>query len=276
MPVYDLHCHSTASDGVLAPADLVARAAANGVDFLALTDHDELAGLPEAAQAAHAAGIKLVPGVEISITWSGYTVHIVGLGVDPGNDQLRAGLALNRGGRQRRAERMAESLARVGIPGALAGAYAFAQNKELIGRTHFARFLVEKGVVKDVKTVFKKFLVKGKPGYEPHVWASLAESVQWIHAAGGQAVIAHPGRYPFGRDKMHALLGEFRQLGGDAIEVVTSSHTPDQIPVYADLAVEFGLLASVGSDFHSPAEGARDLGRLAPLPERCTPVWIRW
>ncbi|MEW5770303.1 MAG: 3',5'-nucleoside bisphosphate phosphatase [Pseudomonadota bacterium] len=276
MPVFDLHSHSTASDGALAPAVLVERAAAQGVDFLALTDHDGVSGLAEARAAAERHGVRLVPGVEVSITWHKSTVHIVGLHVDPTDPVLDQGLARIRGGRRERAERIAESLARAGIPGALRGAYALAVNQELIGRTHFARFLVEERVCKDVKTVFKKFLVQGKPGYVPHEWASLQEAVGLIHAAGGQAVIAHPGRYKFGREKMAQLLGEFRDLGGEGIEVVTGSHTADQVPVYADLAVEFGLLASVGSDFHAPGEGGRELGRLQPLPERCTPVWSRW
>ena len=276
MPVFDLHCHSTASDGVLAPATLVERAASHGVDFLALTDHDDLSGLAEAGLSALQQQLTLVHGVEISITWHGATVHVVGLHVDPQDRVLNQGLATIRGGRRQRAERIAEALARAGIPGALQGAYEFAVNKDLIGRTHFARFLVEERIVKDVKTVFKKYLVKGKPGYVPHEWASLEDAVNWIRAAGGQAVIAHPGRYSFGREKMGVLLGEFRDAGGEGIEVVTGSHTPDQVPVYADLAVEYGLLASVGSDFHAPGEGGRELGRLMSLPERCKPIWSRW
>jgi 3',5'-nucleoside bisphosphate phosphatase len=280
MPVYDLHCHSTASDGVLTPVALVQRARDQGVDFLALTDHDELAGLADARGAAREAGLELVAGVEISITWGKATVHIVGLHIDPQEAILVQGLATNRGGRRLRAQRMAEELARVGIPGALEGAYAYALNKDLIGRTHFARFLVDQGVVKDVKTVFKKYLVKGKPGYVSHQWAGLDQAVNWIHAAGGQAVIAHPGRYSFGREKLRLLLAEFKDLGGEAIEVVTGSQPADQIPVFADLALEFGFLASVGSDFHAPGEGGRELGSLMGkpmvLPDRCTPVWARW
>lgn len=280
MPVYDLHCHSTASDGVLSPSVLVQRAIGQGVDVLALTDHDELAGLAEASRAAEGSPMKVVAGVEISITWGKATVHIVGLHVDPEDVVLRQGLARNRSGRRQRAQRMAEELARIGIPGALEGAYALAVNPDLIGRTHFARFLVEEGLVKDVKTVFRKYLVKGKPGYVSHEWASLEEAVTWIHAAGGQAVIAHPGRYRFGPDKLRLLLAEFRELGGEGMEVVTGSQPSDQVPFYADLAVEYGLLASVGSDFHAPGEGGRELGsiqgRPMDLPARCTPVWARW
>ena len=276
MTVYDLHCHSTASDGVLSPRALVERAASMGVQVLALTDHDELAGLDEARAVAEEVGIRLVQGVEISITWAGHTIHVVGLNVDSDDPILGRGLASNRGGRAERARRMADELARMGIPGALEGAYKFAGNQDLIGRTHFARFLVERGVVKDVKIVFKKFLVKGKPGYVPHQWASLEEALVWIRAAGGQSVLAHPGRYQMGREKMRLLLSEFKHLGGDAIEVVTGSHTPDQVPVYADLAVEFDLMASVGSDFHAPGEGGRELGRLPALPTRCRPLWSAW
>ena len=276
MPLYDLHSHSTASDGVLTPVALVQRALEQGVSHLALTDHDELRGLAEAREAARSGGMELVAGVEVSVTWGKATVHIVGLHVDPKEPVLMEGLAANRGGRRLRAQRMADELARIGIPGALEGAYAYALNKDLIGRTHFARFLVEEGVVKDVKTVFKKYLVKGKPGYVSHDWASLADAVNWIHAAGGQAVIAHPARYNFGREKLRLLLTEFKDLGGEGIEVVTGSHTADQVPVIADLAVEYGLLASAGSDFHAPGEGGRELGRLMNLPDRCAPVWSRW
>jgi 3',5'-nucleoside bisphosphate phosphatase len=276
MTVYDLHCHSTASDGVLSPRELVERAAKMGVHVLALTDHDELSGLAEARSVADEVGIRLVCGVEISITWSNHTLHIVGLNVDPLDPILVEGLARNRGGRTVRAERMAAELARLGIPGALEGAYEFAGNKDLIGRTHFARFLVKRGVVKDVKTVFKKYLVKGKPGYVPHEWAGLEEALAWIRAAGGHSVLAHPGRYQIGREKMRLLLSEFKHYGGDAIEVVTGSHTPDQVPVYADLAVEFDLMASIGSDFHAPGEGGRELGRLQALPSQCLPLWSQW
>ena len=276
MPVIDLHSHSTASDGALSPRALVERAAAMGVNILALTDHDELGGLVEAGEAARLAGIELVSGVEISATWGSHTIHIVGLHVDIDDPILVSGLARNRSGRAERARRMAEELARLGIAGALEGAYEFAGNKDLIGRTHFARFLVKKGLVKDVKTVFKKYLVKGKPGYVPHQWASLEEALTWIRAAGGQSVLAHPGRYQMGGEKKRLLLSEFKHAGGDAIEVVTGSHTAEQVPVYADLCVEFDLLASVGSDFHAPGEGGRELGRLQPLPAKCQPLWSRW
>lgn len=274
--IFDLHSHSSASDGVLAPRDLVSRAAQQGVDVLALTDHDEVRGLAEAAEAAADHGIELVNGVEISVTWAGRTVHVVGLRVHPDHAELLAGLAGNRSGRRQRALRMAESLAAVGIPGALEGARMLAENEELIGRTHFARFLVGKGYVKDVKTVFKKYLVRGKPGYVPHQWAALGDAVYWIRRAGGVAVLAHPGRYDMGKEKMALLLAEFKEAGGIGLEVVTGSHSADQVPIYAAQAERFGFLASVGSDFHAPGEGGRELGRLMPLPQNCRPIWEAW
>jgi hypothetical protein len=274
--IFDLHSHSTASDGVLSPPELVTRAAQQGVNVLALTDHDEIKGVSAARAAAAELGVDLVAGVEISTTWAGRTIHIVGLRVDPEHPVLLEGLRINRSGRRDRAQRMADALAGVGIPGAMQGAMQLAANDELISRTHFARFLVEKGYVKNLKTVFKKFLVRGKPGYVSHQWVSLADALAWIHEAGGVAVLAHPGRYEIGKGKMSLLMAEFKELGGEAIEVVTGSHTPDQVPIFAAYAERYDLLASVGSDFHAPGEGGRELGRLMSLPERCRPVWQDW
>ncbi|HLY97047.1 MAG TPA: PHP domain-containing protein, partial [Sideroxyarcus sp.] len=222
---YDLHCHSNVSDGTLTPAELVARAAAREVKVLALTDHDEVDGLAEAAQAAEAHGIQFINGVEISVTWRSHTVHVVGLRIDPQDPALVEGLRTIRGGRRHRAELMAESLARCGIGGALEGAYRYAANPDIIGRTHFARYLVEAGHCKDVRSVFNRYLAKGKPGYVPHEWANLQDAISWIRGSGGIAVLAHPGRYTAGRKAMgkptlHELLGEFTSLGGQAIEVV--------------------------------------------------------
>jgi hypothetical protein len=274
--VYDLHCHSTASDGVLAPAEVVRRAAANGVAVLALTDHDELAGLADAAEAARAAGVHLVPGVEISITWGGIAIHVVGLGVDPENATLASNLDYVRSGRGRRAERIAAEFDRLGIEGSLEGAYAHAENPKVIGRTHFARFLVERGIARDVAGVFRRYLARGKPGYVPHQWADLADAVTWIRASGGRAVVAHPGRYRLARTELRRFLAEFKAAGGEAIEVVTGSHSPEQYGEFARLAREFGFLASRGSDFHGPEESIADLGRLPPLPAELTPVWHDW
>lgn len=272
--IFDLHSHSTASDGVLTPRELVARAAERGVQVLALTDHDETGGVAEAEAAARDVGISIVPGVEISVSWSGRTVHIVGLYIDIRHPELLEGLSANRAGRVERARRMGEELAKVGIPGAYEGAYLLAANKALISRTHFARFLVSQGHVKDLKTVFKKFLIKGKPGYVSHQWAQLADAVRWIRGAGGVAVLAHPGRYDMGRGKMDELFTDFKAAGGEAVEVVTASHTPDQVPIYARYAQDYGLRASCGSDFHAPGEGGRELGRMQPMPVSCAPVWL--
>lgn len=274
MSSVDLHCHSSASDGLLSPAELVRRAASRGVSTLALTDHDDLGGLEEAGQAAAECGIALVNGVEISVTWGDETVHIVGLGVDPRTLALVRGIESVRAGRESRAVRMAQSLAECGIAGSLEGARAHAANPALIGRTHFARFLVECGHVKDVKSVFDKYLARGKPGYVPHQWASLADAVRWILAGGGVAVIAHPGRYKLGVAGLGKLLAEFRDLGGGGIEVVTGHHGRKQSLKFARAAQRFGLLASCGSDFHGPAESRFDLGAIPELPPACRPVWL--
>jgi predicted metal-dependent phosphoesterase TrpH len=275
-PNFDLHCHSTASDGLLGPADLVRRAAERGVTTLALTDHDELSGLDAAREAARSAGIRFVDGVEMSVTWGGITIHIVGLCIDPANAALAAGLESVRNSRVVRAERMASELTAAGIQGSLEGAYAYAENPRLIGRTHFARFLVARGHVRDVKTVFQHYLVRGKPGYVPHQWATLDAAVGWITASGGRAVVAHPGRYKLGREEMRRFLSEFKAAGGEGIEVITGSHTSAHYAEYAILARELGLLASRGSDFHGPKESAFDLGGLPPLPGDLVPVWHDW
>src|SRR5215471_18146366 len=223
---YDLHCHSTRSDGLLPPATLVQRAAARGVDVLALTDHDEVAGLREASEAAREAGIEFVNGSELSVSWEDLTIHIVALRIDPDNPALVDGLAAIRDGRGSRAKRIGDALAAAGIQGAYEGALKFVTSESLIARSHFARWLVDAGHARDVKEVFKHYLVPGKPGYVPHPWATLEQAIDWIHLAGGQAVVAHPGRYRVSASGMRRLLGEFRDAGGDAIEVLTSAHTP--------------------------------------------------
>lgn len=273
---FDLHCHSTASDGLLEPAELVRRAAANGVTTLALTDHDELAGLGAARAAASEVGIGFVDGVEISVTWEGVTIHVVGLGIDPESEALAHGLETVRNSRAVRAERIAAELAAAGIPGSLEGAYAYAENPRLIGRTHFARFLVERGHVRDVKSVFQRYLVAGKPGYVPHQWASLGDAVRWITASGGRAVVAHPGRYKLSRAELRRCLAEFKSAGGEGIEVITGSHTRAQYAEFAALARELELLASRGSDFHGPRESTVELGGLPQLPADLAPVWHDW
>jgi predicted metal-dependent phosphoesterase TrpH len=269
----DLHCHSVVSDGTLTPEELAARAAANGVDLWSLTDHDEVGGQHRAAEAAQAHGLRYLTGTEISVTFAGETVHIVGLGFDPDNAAMTQGLYDTRGGRGLRAQEMSEGLARVGIHGAYEGALKFVGNPELISRTHFARFLVEAGHCRDTSEVFRKFLTEGKPGFVPHRWASLKDAIQWINEAGGLAVIAHPGRYRFTANEEYALFLEFKAHGGRAIEVVTGSHTPAEYEEYAAKALEFGFAASRGSDFHSPDESHCDLGQLPALPSALEPVW---
>ncbi len=269
----DLHCHSVVSDGTLTPEELAVRAQANGVELWALTDHDEVGGQHRAAASARAAGMAYLTGTEISVTFCNETVHIVGLGFDADNAEITQGLYDTRGGRGKRAQEMSEQLAQVGIRGAYEGALKFVGNPELISRTHFARFLVEQGYCKDTSEVFRKFLTEGKPGYVPHRWANLKDAIRWINDAGGMAVIAHPGRYKFTANEEYALFTEFKAHGGRAVEVVTGSHTPAEYVEYADKALEFGLAASRGSDFHSPDESHCDLGKLPVLPGQLTPVW---
>lgn len=269
----DLHCHSVVSDGTLTPEALAQRASGNGVQLWALTDHDEIAGQHRAAAAAQAHGMAYLTGTEISVSFAGTTVHIVGLGFDPDDAALTQGLAATRGGRGQRARDMAASLAQVGIEGAYEGALQYVSNPELISRTHFARFLVETGVCRETSAVFRKYLTEGKPGFVAHRWAALGDAVRWITQAGGMAVIAHPARYRLSANEEFALFSEFKQHGGQGVEVVTGSHSVPEYAVYADMAREFGLLASRGSDFHSPTESHTDLGALPPLPTGVTPVW---
>ena len=273
---YDLHCHSTRSDGRLTPAAVVARAAQRGVDVLALTDHDEVCGLAEAQEAAASTQIEFVCGTELSVSWEDLTIHIVGLRIDPANASLLAGLAAIRDGRATRARRMGDALATAGIPDAYAGALKFVTSEPLVTRTHFARYLVEAGYAREVKDVFRRYLVPGKPGHVAHTWATLGQAVDWIRGAGGQAVIAHPGRYKLSQGGMQRLLAEFRDAGGDAIEVLTPAHTPAQYTEFATKCRAFGLAASCGSDYHGPGESWMDLGDLPPLPAGVVPVWKDW
>ena len=269
----DLHCHSTVSDGTLEPEALAARAKANGVELWALTDHDELGGQRRAQDAARAAGLPYLNGVEISVTFLDTTVHIVGLGIDSEDERLRQGLAATRGGREARAHEMAGELAKVGIAGTYEGALRYVGNPDLISRTHFARHLVDSGVCADTQEVFRRFLVEGKPGFVPHRWATLKNAVTWIGDAGGIAIVAHPARYKFSPTEEYALFTEFKGHGGRGVEVVTGSHSAAEAERYAATAKEFDLLVSRGSDFHSPEESRIDLGGLPPLPRGLTPVW---
>ena len=272
----DLHCHSTVSDGLLAPAEVVRRAHANGVELLALTDHDELAGLAEAKAEAVALGLHFVNGVEVSVSWGDdTTVHVIALGIDVANAQLVEGLARVRAGRDARALRMAAELDKVGIHGAYEGALRFAGNPALVSRAHMARFIVEQGLARDAKSVFDHWLAKGKPGYVSHAWATLEDAITWIHGAGGMAVVAHPGRYRLTKAELRKLLTEFKACGGDGIEVLSGSQWAGDVGEMATLARTFGFLASTGSDFHGPGESWIDLGRMPALPQDLVPVWTR-
>ena len=261
------------SDGTLTPEALAQRAHANGVQLWALTDHDEVSGQQRAAAAASALGMAYLTGTEISVTFAGQTVHIVGLGFNADDETLRQGLQQTRGGREQRAQEMGRGLASAGIQGVYEGALKFVSNPQLISRTHFARFLVETGVCRDTPEVFRKYLTEGKPGYVEHRWATLQDAVGWITQAQGLAVIAHPARYKFTANEEYALITEFIAHGGKGMEVVTGSHSAQDALKYAATAQEFGLAASRGSDFHCPEESYTDLGALPNLPAALTPVW---
>jgi len=273
----DLHCHSILSDGMLPPAEVVRRAHANGVELLALTDHDELSGLSAARTTADELGLRFVDGVEISISWGDdQTVHILGLNVDPDNATLQAGLQKVRSGRDARAADMAAELDKVGIHGAYEGALRYAGNPAMISRAHFARYIVEQGHARNTQTVFDYWLAKGKPGYVSHAWATLEDSVAWIVGAGGTAVIAHPARYRLSKAQRREMFSAFRDLGGRGIEVLSGAQSPGDAQEFASVCREFGFLASRGSDFHGPGESWMDLGKLPDLPEDLTPVWAQW
>lgn len=274
MPHYDLHSHTYYSDGELAPTELVARAKAAGVDALAVTDHDVTAGLAEATAAAAAVGLQLIPGVEISVTWERLTLHVVGLGIDVAHAPLQTGLAALRDRRNERALEIGRRLAKKGIVDAHDAAARYARGP-ILSRTHFARFLVDAGHARDVRQAFQRFLGKGTPGHVPSEWVPLDEAVDWIRAAGGHAVIAHPARYKLTSNRLQRLLHQFKDCGGTAIEVVSGSHSHDDCLRFARLAAQAGLLASAGSDFHGP-DTWMQLGRLPPLPDGCTPLWTQF
>lgn len=272
----DLHSHSSQSDGVLPPTDVAVRAHANGVDWWALSDHDETSGLAEASKAARDLGLGFIPGVEISVTFCDKTVHVLGLNIDPGQPELSAGLAGIRYSRFERARKLADLLSGCGIDGAFEGAMRHVDNPDLIGRVHFARFLLEQGHCKSLQQAFDRYLGDGKRAFVPVRWASLEQAVGWILAAGGKAVIAHPGRYRYTPQQQDALFGTFKSLGGRGIEVVTGSHTPAQSVHYTQVALTYGFEASRGSDFHAPGAGRADLGGMPDLSDRLVPVWRDW
>lgn len=272
----DLHSHSHRSDGVFAPAQVAQRAHQQGVELWSLTDHDELSGLAEAKSQAQRLGMRFVAGVEVSVTWANQTIHILGLNIDPDNQDLVTGLIQTRSGRTDRAREMSDGLASVGIKNAFEGALRFVRNPHLISRTHFARYLVESGRCSNTSEVFHRYLTEGKPGFVPHRWASLQDAVKWIRAAGGEAVVAHPARYGFNDTESWAFFSEFAEAGGTAVEIVTSNHNRDQVQHYSKVAQQFGLRGSRGSDFHSTEEPHIELGQVAALPDSVVPVWSDW
>jgi len=270
--MFDLHSHSTVSDGTLTPSELCAHARKQDVSVLALTDHDSVDGLAEARQAAHSEGIELVNGAEISVTWKGQTIHIVGLHLDPENSILREGLARICEYRAWRAEEIGRRLEKKRIPGAYERACELAGGS-LVARTHFARFLIEAGYCSTMNEVFKKYLVRGRPGYVPGDWAPLEEAVGWIRGAGGIPVVAHPARYRLTATRLRTLLADFKEAGGLALEVVSGSQSQDECRKMAVHAQRADLLASQGSDYHGPGNQWIELGRLYQMPEGCVPVW---
>lgn len=274
--LFDLHSHTTASDGRLTPAELVKRATDFRVDVLAITDHDTVAGLESAQQAIDAQNLalKLVKGIEISTVWNNFDIHIVGLNIDPAHADLVSLIAQQAERRTARAVLMGERLAKSQIAGAYEGARALAGDATLT-RAHFARWLVEQGHAKTMQAVFKKFLTRGNTGYVPPNWCSIAEAVQAIHAAGGQAVLAHPGRYDMTAKWLKRLLSDFVAATGDAIEVAQPQQAQNERRTLAEYAEQFGLLSSQGSDFHYPSPWT-ELGRNLWLPKASVPVWQDW
>ncbi len=272
----DLHSHSTVSDGQLPPAEVIRLAHSNGATMVALTDHDHLGGIAEAKEQADKLGITFITGVEVSTTWRERSIHVVGLNINPEDSTLQLHLQNVRAGRIERLQRMNERFVQKGIDGVYEGALALATNPEMVGRAHIARFLIQQGIVKNAAQAFKKYLAEGKSGYVAHQWANFSEAVGWIQQAGGVAVLAHPGRYPINATAMRELITEFKQAGGRALEVASSSHGQNEIHNFALLAERFELLASVGSDFHAPGEGGRIMGRPPPLPAICHPVWLEF
>lgn len=272
MTIYDLHSHSNFSDGVLPPSEVVARAKQRGVDVLALTDHDSVSGLDAACSAAREHDMTLIPGIEISVTWEKYLVHILGLCIDRSNATLLHGVLQLQAIREQRAQHMAQRLEKHGVPNALAGALKYAPNG-LVTRRHFALHMVEIGIAPTLPKIFERYLRPSKPGYVATVWATLQATVGWINAAGGVAVIAHPQRYDMSATTRRRLAEQFAAHGGVGIEVVCGGSGQDVVHSSAALAERFGLLASAGSDFHDPSSSWTELGKLAALPPNVQPIW---
>lgn len=267
-----MHSHTHFSDGILSPEALVARAEEQGVAVLAITDHDTIAGLEIAHKAATECGITLINGIEFSSQWGKGGVHIVGLGVDVHSHALRDAVKFQDHARINRALAIAERLAKAGFPDALSGAQVFA-GEATLGRPHFAQYLVSIGAVKNINAAFKKYLAAGKPADVKYQWPLMPQVIAWIHAAGGRAVLAHPAKYELTRTKMCALIADFAQAGGDAVEVVSGIQAAGMTDDLAKIVNARGLYASCGSDFHMPNQPWQELGRFTPLPPSVKPVW---
>ncbi|MEZ8142321.1 phosphatase [Enterovibrio norvegicus FF-33] len=274
--LFDLHSHTTASDGRFSPEDLVKRAVDFRVNVLAITDHDTTAGLApaKAAVAKHGLPLHIVNGIEISTVWENKDIHVVGLNIDPEAPELVALINAQAIRREARAELIADRLDKQGMPGALAGSKALAGDVSLT-RAHFARWMVEQGHVKTMQAVFKKYLTRGNPGYVPPNWCTIDEAVDVIHKAGGQAVIAHPGRYKLSAKWLKRLLQTFADAGGDGMEIAQPQQSPNERRLLGDYAIQFGLAGSQGSDFHYPSPWL-ELGRNLYLPKGCSEIWESW
>jgi len=268
----DLHCHSTASDGTMSPEELVELAQDVDVQQLALTDHDSINGISRALKACENNDLRLIPGVEVSVTWNELTIHVLGLNIDWQNIDLCNGLDAIQRFRIIRAERIAQGLEAAGIGGALEGAKALA-GSALLSRTHFAQFLINEGIARKMQDVFKRYMVKGKPGHVPGEWASLEQTLQWINGAGGIAAIAHPARYKMSAGKLRKLIEDFIDLGGQGLEIVSGSHTDKQNHGMASYARRYDLYGSIGSDFHGEHHPWRKMGLSAGVPEGVKPIW---
>lgn len=274
----DLHCHSTASDGALSPSELVRRAADMGVTHLALTDHDTVEGIAEARAAADSAGIRLVNGIELSCVWRKHTIHIVGLDMDLDDETFHHRIDGQQASRWKRARRIAEKLSKhvAGCDGDILERATALAGGDVPGRPHFARALVEAGLVKDTAQAFKRYLGSGKPGDVKAFWPELEQVVRWINEAGGIAVVAHPRKYKLTATRLRELVGDFVAAGGQGIEVITSGQSSGDLGFLTELCRREDLLASRGSDFHFPGAGWCELGRIPRLPEGLTPVWEKF
>lgn len=273
--IYDLHTHTTASDGELSPKALVIKAKANGVDVLAITDHDTTEGIAEAEIEACKQNIRLLPGIELSVSWMDKNFHIVGLGIDPDNEKLKASLTETEKLRQQRAIEIGKKLEKIGV------IKAYYEARELAGvstltRSHFARVLINQGFADDSREVFKKYLVQNKPGFVKTNWVEMASGIKLIKDAGGKAILAHPMRYNITASWLRRFLAAFKQAGGIGIEVVTGSSNVDEITTTAAYARRFELSGSAGSDYHGFDNTWVKLGQLAAMPESVTPVWKNW